>query len=177
MVTYSLRVESATFAGARRGAFFSKGCVIMKISDYVAGLIADAIKATTILGSAADHPKVVKLFKNNIVPTSSGGIAQFVEADFAGYGEQALAESVGVAGTDPLSGQRQVRALQDAEHQFFQVGAIEENQTVYGYYVTDDVHTNLIGFGVFDAPITLTAEGQIVDVPDIDVRFSGSDFE
>lgn len=149
----------------------------MKLAESMLAVVGAAIAATTGLGSAGGAAKLVHLFKNDIDPDETSVLTDFEEAEFGGYGAIALEEAVGTLGLDPLSGEYVVRVDQAAGGQFFTSSGDFDPETIYGAYITDDAGTSLLAFLRFATPILVNASGQIIDVPDVEVRFGGVSFK
>lgn len=138
--------------------------------------IMAAIAATTILGSAAAAAKKVLLFQNNLDPDTTTLLADLTEADFDGYGQIDLKESVAYDTVDALSGKRQVLVLEEDPLHWIVTGTANLPQTIYGYAVLNSAGTAIVGIERFAAPVTVTGVDQSIDVPLIRTQLEPASF-
>ena len=100
----------------------------------------------------------LKLFKNNVVPSSSSITSTFVEANFSGYVEKNLTRAGWVASTI-VSNKAQSRYPQ----QSWTCGSI--GQVIYGYYVISSSSSTLLWAELFSSPKTLVPTDVLNIIP------------
>jgi hypothetical protein len=98
------------------------------------------------------------LYQNNLVPGPGTTVGDFVEANYDSY---AKAVKTGWFGplTDPVSLDYYV--IPDSPL-LFQDGGSTTPNTIYGWYLLDDVAGNLIACGRFDTPVVMDALGKTI---------------
>ncbi len=129
---------------------------IIPYTEWLA--ILTALVATGTPGGAWNGA-LVHLYKNNFTPVAAMLLGSFTECDFTGY----AASSAVVWNTPGFlpSG----AAVVTGDNKQFVVGTTPTVlNTVYGYYLTDGAGTTLLFARLFNAPIVLSAAGQIVDL-------------
>jgi len=117
----------------------------------------------------------VHLTKAPFTPSASTDLAALIaaEADFGGYAVQSAAAGGQLIYQDPVSGLWVVELIPAAgTFRFDTVGTTNLPQTVYGYFVTDSTNATLMGCGLLDTPVPLTAAGQGQDLPPQLFRFA-----
>jgi len=105
-----------------------------KLSDYEINRRL-ALVQTDLTGSTKP---ILNLFANNITPSESNVLGDFVEAGFNGYASANLDYSPSITG--PVSN---VYTITPPAIVFTSTGG-GSNTNVYGYYVTDHTNTNLL---------------------------------
>ena len=129
---------------------------VIPYSEWLA--ILTALVATGTPGGAWNGAKV-HLYQNNFTPVPGMTLASFTEADFTGYSASA-AVVWNTPGFIPAG-----NAIVTGDNKQFTVGATPTVfNTIYGYYLTDGAGTTLLFARLFNAPITLSAAGQFIDV-------------
>ena len=136
------------------------------VLDRLAELLAT--DATTLAPAAlAVH---VHLAKAPFTPAGTRVVADFVEADFAGYAP--LDAGVGPQQNfiDPSNGNRTVQLVEPPGGWHWQASGVGNlPQTIYGYYVSDNADAVLFGSKLIQPPIPLAG---ILDGVDLaQVRF------
>lgn len=111
-----------------------------------------------VVNKSAPENLVLRLFKNNITPGDSDVTASYTEADFTGYANVTLAgSSWTVTSGDPTEA--------SYAQQAFTSSAGSQNQSVYGYYVTQVSSTELMWAERFsDGPYTIVNNGDEIRV-------------
>lgn len=117
--------------------------------------------AALIAASAELDGVKVHLYKNNLAPTVNSVVADFVAADFTGYG----VSSAVVWGTPGISQSGVPLVLGDVK-EFLSTFPFTVPNTVYGYYVTNTAGSKLLFAEKFETPqIISTGNQQIIVVP------------
>jgi hypothetical protein len=131
---------------------------------------------STLLGADAGtlaQALVVGLIKHAFVPTLAPVLLAADEADFDGYAPIAVGAATRPTAFDPATGDRMLDIPPPAGgYRWETTGATNLAQTIYGWYVGDDVIGTGVIFetGLFDAPIILNGIDQLVEVPQILIR-------
>lgn len=113
----------------------------------------------------------VHLAKAAFVPALALTVASITQADFDGYAALAAGAAPQQSFVDPVTGGLIVQLNEPAGGWHWQTtGTTSLPMTIYGAYVTDGPGTTLWGSALLASPVTLTASGQGVDVPN--VRFT-----
>ena len=119
-----------------------------------------------LVGKIAAGALKLKLFKNNVTPGHESAVATFTEADFTGYGAITLATAswnAGVAGTGTGTALANKASI-DYAQQAFTMGVPGTTNTVYGYFVTDNAGTTLLGSERFAAPQSMALSGDSIKI-------------
>lgn len=125
---------------------------------------------TTTLAPAAGGVKV-HLAQNSFAPSLSLGLASLTEASFTGYAALLAAVGTQQSFQDPTTGNGIVQLIEPlGGWHWASSAATGLPQTIYGFYVTDNGTATLYGAALFSSPVTLTAQGQGIDVAQ--VRFA-----
>lgn len=148
----------------------------MKPTKALLDMFVNAIKATTVLGSPADTAKLVMLFKNDVEPTEATLIGDLDEADFTDYARAEVPELAAMAGSDPLSLEREL-LVPSGDLIWETTDAVGLPQTIFGFALLNHAGTALLAAETFPEPIELTEAGQIITVDKLAIRFAGSAFE
>jgi len=130
--------------------------------------------------SDADAPRL-RLFKNDVQPNVDTELGDFEEADFDGYTEKGWSSDDWNYGVDPVSGNQILEPKPTGASAVWEVtGETDIPQTVYGFYLTDNAGTTLIGARRFNTPVVLTgpATGKVVrlDAP-VEFQFNAADIK
>lgn len=100
----------------------------------------------------------IKLYKNDITPDEASELADFTEADFSGYAEQALV----LDGTAAIVGGK---AQQDFDPAVFAHDGGATPNDLYGYFVVDSSETDLLWAERYaGAPGVINTAGQTYTV-------------
>lgn len=121
-------------------------------------LIANAVKAAQLK---------LRLFTNNLTPDGTETVASMTEfGAVQGYVAKALAIAnwaAAVAGTGAGTSTSNKASIAYPQ-QTWTFDGTGGNVTVYGYYITSDDGTKLIGVEKFAAPVTVSANGDTIKV-------------
>jgi hypothetical protein len=104
-----------------------------------------------------DTGDVVRLFVNDIVPTTATALADLTEASFSTY----AAEPFTLIGTLQANFDGSIQVLQGAPLEWAGPADLT-GQTVYGYYVTNSGGTVLKTTYRFPSPVSLTGEHDVL---------------
>jgi len=119
-----------------------------------------------------DEAKVI-LFQNNVTLTKDTVIADLTPATFGGYAAKVLGAGDPTSGINPATGQWELRMREPVGGiEFTTSGTSNLPQTIYGYAIVSEDGTELFASKKFDTPITLTANQQVIDVPQPKITFS-----
>lgn len=130
-------------------------------------LAADA----TTLAPATDANKIA-LISADFTETESLVIGDLTLASFTGSTPKAGATGSQQAGIDPATGEQVVTILQPAGgYRFECTGAPSVPETIYGYALTDNGGTTLLGVHKLDTPVQITNVGDFVDTGPVELRF------
>jgi hypothetical protein len=134
--------------------------------NYIHAFVAAGASAATTFNPATGSEQLIVLFKNNPTITVDTVLADLVLADFGGYA--AIECGAGAPGVymDPATGQWEIRPVEPAGGFEWVVDA-DDNlpQSIYGFALLNNAGTTLVAAEKFDAPKVLTAQNQVVDVP------------
>jgi hypothetical protein len=108
---------------------------------------------------AAAGTYVCYLFQNDIVPGPTTKVADFVEADFTGYGNITVA-SCDITHSDPSTGLPIIKNVTPLV--FNQTGTTITN-TIYGWWIDDGAGQGAFGER-FDTPIQMDATGKQIQL-------------
>lgn len=117
---------------------------------------AENIVLEAIVNKTAAQSLVLRLFKNNVTPGKTDTEATYTEADFTGYSSIALAgASWGAASGGTIAFAKQT----------FTSSAGSQNQSVYGYYITQTTSGKLMWAERFsDGPYVIVNNSDKIDV-------------
>ena len=118
------------------------------------------------LGKVAAGALKLKLFKVDVTPGHADTVATYTEADFTGYAAITLATAswnAGTAGTGTGTALAN-KAYIDYAQQTFTMGTPGTTNTVYGYYVTDNAGTTLIGAEKFTTSKPMLLAGDAIKI-------------
>jgi hypothetical protein len=134
----------------------------------MAGVLCDSGLAPLLtgIGNNTSGAYKVGLWQNNFgPPTVDSGFSDFVPADFPGYVPSDLGIFAPVDG--PIA---HVASLIYAASTFVRTAGVD-SQTVYGYYVYDELASFVLWAQLFTVPILIDTEGQtVVVVPLLTLR-------
>jgi len=118
------------------------------------------------VGKVAAGNLKLKLFKSDTTPSHSDTPATFTEADFTGYAAITLTTTswnAGVAGTGTGTALANKASI-DYAQQTFTMGTPGTTNTVYGYFVTDNAGTTLLGAERFAASQSMALAGDSIKI-------------
>lgn len=108
----------------------------------------------------------VILFKNNVVIGPDTVMADLTEPTFDDYTAIACAAGAAAAAVDPISNAWEIRPPEpNGGFSWIVGGDTDLPQTIYGWALVNHAKTALIAAENFAAPLQLTAQDQVVDVP------------
>ena len=103
--------------------------------------------------------ETVHMFDNNYTPDIGTIVGDLMEATFPGYATSTAVEWGAVYNIEGG------KAVQGDRKQFTASGAVDPQQTVYGYYLmSGDVSPKYLGAERFDTPVALALAGDAVGV-------------
>jgi hypothetical protein len=111
-----------------------------------------------IVNKTSPENLILRLFKSNTTPADTDTASTYTEADFTGYTAKTMTgTSWTVTSGDPCSG--------EYAQQTFASTAGSQNQSVYGYYVTQVSSTELMWSERFtDGPYTIVNNGDEIRI-------------
>lgn len=125
----------------------------------------------------AGSEQKIRLIKEPFTLDKGLVIGDLTFADFTGSTAKACGAGEAQAGINPLTGQRMIRLREPAGgFEWFVTGTPNLPQTIYGYAVTNNAGDALVAVALLDDPVTLTAEGQVIDIPQPIVEFPADMF-
>jgi hypothetical protein len=137
--------------------------------------VADLFAADTANFANASAVKV-HLAAAPFTPGLDLALGSLTAATFTG--STALSAGTGTQPTyyDAVEGVRVMELLEPAGgwHWHCTVSPVSP-ETIYGFYVTDNAGATLLGAELLDAPVTISAAGQGIDVGFIKLRFRSND--
>jgi hypothetical protein len=134
----------------------------IKISNEGEQLLLEAMVGKTAAGALK-----LKLFTNNVTPADTDTTATYTEfGAVQGYASKALATAnwaaaVAGTGTGLATANKASIAYPQQTWTFDGTGG---SVTVYGYYITDNAGTKLIGAEKFAAPQVVTISGDTIKI-------------
>ncbi len=142
------------------------------VAPFTAAYVAIATAIAGLSGWYGEATSKVKLMSNNPAIDSNTIIASFTEAVFDGYASLG-ASAVSALYSDPLTGQELIRIAPPAGGwKYATTGTTGLPLTIYGAYLTNSAGDKLLGAVKFDAPIVLTATGQLIDLGNVELFVS-----
>jgi hypothetical protein len=106
------------------------------------------------------------------VPSLDLDVATLTEASFPGYGVVNAGSGTQLLYYDAASGLYTIQIREPALGWHWQTSGVPTPpQIIYGWYVTDHTDLVLIGAGLLTPPVSLTANGQGLDLPPLVFRF------
>lgn len=118
------------------------------------------------VGKVAAGALKLKLFKNDVTPGHTDTVATYTEANFTDYAAVTLATAswnAGVAGTGSGTALANKGSI-DYAQQSFTMGTPGTTNTVYGYYITDNAGTTLIGAERFASAKNMLLAGDAIKI-------------
>ena len=129
-----------------------------------------AADPTTLAPAGAGNK--VSLVKAPFTPNENHVVADFTLADFTGSAALVAGNGAQPVGNDPLTAQQEIDIKEPAGGWRWQCTvAPTPAQTIYGYILTDNAGAVLLGMGLLDVPITVTAIGDFVEIGSIKLIF------
>lgn len=128
------------------------------MAGTIADVGADLILNTMFVATAVQNCKL-KLFATNVTPADTNTTGTYTEAAGGGYAAITLTRGswTVTTGNDPSD------AIY-AEQTFTFTGALTTNATIYGYYITDNAGTTLLGAELLPTPYTPASNGDILKI-------------
>ncbi|MDQ5980468.1 MAG: hypothetical protein QG602_3445 [Verrucomicrobiota bacterium] len=118
------------------------------------------------VGKVAAGNLKLKLFQNNVTPGHADTTATFTVATFTGYTTVTLTTSswnAGVAGTGTGTALANKASI-DYAQQTFTMGTPGTTNTIYGYYITDNAETTLLGAEKFSTAKSMAVSGDAIKI-------------
>lgn len=135
-------------------------------SAALAASVSGLVVAGSVLSPATNK---VALVKAAFTPSPTLDPATLTLADFTGSGAIVFASSL--AYVDPVAGFQEVRLNPPVGgFKWSPTNATNLPQQIFGFVVTDTTGATLVGAGLLDEPVTLTAAGQIIDLETLRFR-------
>lgn len=134
-------------------------------SNVILDALADLLAADTgTLASAAALK--VKLAANSFTPGHDLLVGAFTAATFTGSADLSPTIGAQTVYVDPIDGKRTIELIEPVGgwHWDCTVDPTPA-ETIYGYYVTNNAGTVLLGCELFPVPVLIDAAGQGLDVP------------
>jgi hypothetical protein len=137
---------------------------------------ASTLVAADVANLAAATATKLHLAIAAFVPSLALTMVSFTEATFTGYAPLAAgATGAQTQYFDPATGNSIVEVKAPAGGWFWKcTGGAGLPQTVYGSYLSDNGSANLLGSQLLANPITVTASGQGLEVPNVRFNFPPS---
>jgi hypothetical protein len=124
-------------------------------------LAADA----ATLAPVANGNKIA-LVVNPFTPNENLVIGDFTLASFTGSTPLVAGTGTQEVGIDPTTGQQSITMKEPAGGWRFACTVTPASpQNVYGYILMDNAAATLLAMQAFDAPITISASGQFIEIP------------
>jgi len=121
---------------------------------------------------AAAAAKHIHLIQAPFTPAGDTDFTTLTEATFDGYTALNAAAGAQQAFTDPITFERIVQLIEPVGGWHWEVtGVTDLPQDIYGFCVTDLADAVTLGSALLDTPITLTGEGQAVDLAQVRFTF------
>lgn len=118
------------------------------------------------VGKVAAGNLKLKLFKNDVTPAHDSTVASFTVADFTGYTTATLTAAswnAGAAGTGTGTALANKASI-DYAQQTFTMGTPGTTNTIYGYYITDNAETTLLGAERFSSAKAMAVSGDAIKI-------------
>lgn len=120
-----------------------------------------------MVGKVAAANLKLKLFTNNVTPGHADTVATYTEMGAVqGYTAKTLTTSswnAGAAGTGSGTSLSNKASITYAQ-QTWTADGTGGSQTVYGYFITDNAGTTLLGAEKFAAPVTFAVNGDTIKI-------------
>ena len=128
-----------------------------------------AADATTLAPAALNN--LIALVKSAFTPSEQTDVSTLVLADFDGSTPIAVGTGTQPTGADPNTNDEIISILPPAGgFRFATTGVTNLPQTIYGFILTDSTGATLYAAALLPAPVTLTASGQVIELPTVDIR-------
>jgi hypothetical protein len=118
------------------------------------------------VGKVAAGALKLKLFRNDVTPGHADTTATFTEANFTGYSAATLATAswnAATAGTGTGTALANKAAI-DYAQQTFTMGTPGTTNTIYGYYITNNAETVLLGAERFSTAKSMAVNGDAIKI-------------
>jgi len=135
---------------------YRKTAAMVLIRDTLEDIL-DAVSGTPPGAALFDGCKV-KLYTNDLTPSSDSELADFTEATFTGYAEVTLATLTGPVRGSPNG----VALIQTAN---FIAGALAApGETAIGYFITNGAEDDLLAAERFDTSVSFANAGDFLNL-------------
>lgn len=125
----------------------------------------------------ASDANIVALVKAPFVPSAGLIASDLTLADFDGADPIAGETGAQENGIDPADGSQVVTNIEPAGGWRWETtGATNLPQTIYGVALLNEAGTTLLGSALLEAPLTLSAAGQFIDLGSLAIRISPTPF-
>jgi hypothetical protein len=147
----------------------------MQPTTQLANSVSTLVAADVANLAAASATKL-HLAQAAFTPSLGLLIGSFTEATFTGY----AAIAAGATGAqnqffDPATGNSIVEVKPPVGGWLFKAtSSAGLPQTIYGSYLTDSASANVLGSQLLSAPVTMTASGQAIEIPNVRFTFPPS---
>jgi hypothetical protein len=121
------------------------------------------LKETSIGDTPTSGGYIIELFNNNVTPSGSSAIGDFVVATFDGYASHTLSRSGWASPTASVFGAGVTKAVSSYSQQSWTCGTTGD--TIYGYYVTSGDGTTLLWSEKFASSRVLANTDQLIVTP------------